>query len=174
MKKESLLPAHKKGVSEIVSYVLLIVIAVGASVLVYNLLSQIIVRPGPSCPSDTNLLLKDYKCSFDSHELNLTLLNKGLFSVDAAYVRVGFVNDARQTKTWINNDETENFYFGNIGKGLAPNKEITWQFNISKSPSKDIITSSSNYTLEVQPVMWDKNLKKTTACEEVVTTVISC
>jgi hypothetical protein len=173
MKKEDLSVQGKKGVSEIVSYTLLIIIAVGASVLVYTLLSQIVPKPNPGCPSDTYLIIKNARCSYSNQQLNVTMLNKGLFSVDAVYVRIGSTDPKIQTKTWISNDNN-NFYFGDPGKGLAPNQDVTWIFNISIPPANNTIVSKNNYTLELQPAMWDKDTKKIAACESKVVQIIDC
>lgn len=172
MTKGGLLQVNKRGVSEIVSYVLLIVIAVGASVLVYTLLSQIVPRPSIACSSDISLVIKDAQCSISKNQLNITFLNKGRFSVDAAYIRVGI--PGRDSKTWINNDVSNNFYFGAIGKGLPPNREITWPLDISTSPANTIIKTTGEYILEVQPAMWDTEVRKIVACESIVTETINC
>ncbi len=83
----NLLLRDKKGVSEMVGYVLLIVIAVTLSALVYSFLRLYVPGESPKCQESINLIVKDYSCS--NGQLNITLQNKGLFTVDGAYVRFG-------------------------------------------------------------------------------------
>lgn len=72
-----------KGVSEMLSYVLLIVIAVGISVLVYSFLYSNIPKDNiPKCPNEVSLIFLEGKCNLSSNILNLTVQNKGLFNAD--------------------------------------------------------------------------------------------
>src|SRR3989338_162195 len=99
---------NKKGVSEMVAYVLLIVIAVGLSILVYAYI-KLYASGGTTqeCKSDINLVIQDYTC--ENGQLVLTLVNKGLFDIDAAYVRLGAAN--KKILPWIN-DPSQNTLAG--------------------------------------------------------------
>ncbi|MDD5700364.1 MAG: hypothetical protein PHH00_04250, partial [Candidatus Nanoarchaeia archaeon] len=79
---------NKKGVSEIVSYVLLIIIAVAISVLVYNFLIKFIPRGStPQCPDGISLIPEDITCSASTISFNL--VNRGLWNVSGAFIKGG-------------------------------------------------------------------------------------
>lgn len=78
---------NKKAVSEIVSYVLLIVIAISLAAGVYTFLKSSVPTPDKereTCPEDTSLAISDYDCytSDENKVITLTFENKGLFNVD--------------------------------------------------------------------------------------------
>ena len=91
-----LLHQDKKAISNIVAYVLLISITIGLSITVYNWLrfyvSEEIVE---QCPDSVNIIIEDYNCTSGTNGfLNITLKNKGLFSVDGYILRVHDSSDA--------------------------------------------------------------------------------
>ena len=157
---------NKKGVSEMVSYVMLIIIAVSLSILVFSYLKFYTPKDKLECPSDVSLTIQNYVCqagtSTNKSNLTITLLNKGLFTVDAAYIRIGPEN--RRVKTLINdpNDYTlplqtayDNFYLFWLNEsnskiqGLPPGKsyERTYHPNI---------TSAGSYGIEIEPAILGK------------------
>jgi len=78
---------NKKAVSEIVSYVLLIVIALSLAAGVYTFLKSSVPNTDnerEKCPEDTSMYVSDYECSTTETDkiLTLTFENKGLFNVD--------------------------------------------------------------------------------------------
>ena len=157
----------KKGVSEMVSYVLLVVIAVGLSVLVYNYLSVYTPKDLPQCEEDVRIILQSYSCySGTPGTLNLTLLNKGVFKIDVAYIRFGA--ESRKVKTLINEND---LYFSDIltgGKtGLNPGKTATKGFVFD-------ITSAGRYAVEIQPAVFT-DTNELALCESaVITQPIDC
>ena len=174
MEKRDQLLQHKKGVSEIVSYTLLIIIAVIAALLVYEFLKLFTPKNNPLCPDGISLILEDYSCyaNVSSSPANLTLMlfNKGRFNITAAYVRVQ--QEGRQTKTWINPESTDKF---NFAPSLAPNNNVTQFYNLSSLGNKNPITSARNYILEIQPAVYDKITNKISACEEAtISQTIEC
>jgi FlaG/FlaF family flagellin (archaellin) len=84
------LKMNKRGISEIISYVLLIVLAVGlATATYYFLLQQTNIMPADVCPDGISITVENYTCN--SGMLNLTLKNSGRFDVGG--VRIKIVND---------------------------------------------------------------------------------
>ena len=85
---------NKKGLSNLVAYVLLIVITLALSVTVYNWLKVYVSEPEvETCSDDVNIILASYSCVGDN--LNITLKNKGLFEVDGYILRGHNRSDAR-------------------------------------------------------------------------------
>jgi len=77
---------NKKGLSEIVSYVLLIVIALGLAVGVYSWMRYYLpAQNQEKCPDDVALTMKDYSC--ENGLLNIILENSGFFNIDGFYIR---------------------------------------------------------------------------------------
>lgn len=80
----------KKALSDIVSYVLLIVIAISLSVGVYSFLNFYIPKDREKCSDETAISIEDYNCivSDDSKILELQVKNRGVFNLEGFYIRV--------------------------------------------------------------------------------------
>src|SRR3989338_6021245 len=89
---------NKKAVSEIVSYTVIIVIAVGISTLVYASLKLYLPSEKQTCPEEISIIIQNANCN--NSYLILELKNQGLFNISALYLRMADVN--RTTKTQIN------------------------------------------------------------------------
>ncbi len=154
---------HKKGLSEIVSYTLLVVIAVGLSIAVYSYLSAYAPKDKPSCTQDVSLVISDAWCSFGNPStLNLTILNKGLFKVDAAYIRFAAAN--RTVKSLINEND---LYFLGSNVGLNPGNSVSKQY------ATTIPNSPGLYGIEIEPAVVVNN--QLTLCpNSIIDQLIKC
>jgi len=90
----------KKAISLMISYVLLILIAISLAIAVYAWLKFTVkgIEPLEECPDGVALILNDYKC-FPDNTIELFLKNKGNFDVD------GFLIKGTENKTkepWMN------------------------------------------------------------------------
>ncbi len=158
--------SNKKALSEIVSYAILIVITISLSIGVYAFLKVYIPKQTTECQADINLIVQDYSCSFAKKELNITLLNKGLFKADAAYVRLG--NVGQKVKPQINKNDFLLFGPGNT-PGLNPGDSSFSSYIISSG----IIPSAGTYELEVQPVVIQN--KQLVPCSKgIITQSVEC
>jgi len=115
----------KKGVSVIVGYVLLVVIAMSISLLVYSWLKGLLPGKPKECPDSVALIIENYAC--DNKELYLVLRNKGFFNINGSIVRVrnesdGFFYELK------NRGESFNFFPG----GLKPGEEYNQNFSYSE------------------------------------------
>jgi hypothetical protein len=132
---------NKKAVSEMVSYVLLVVIAVGLSIAVYAYLKVFIPKgEKPQCNEDIQLTVQDYTCNNQTKMLSVTLYNKGLFRVNAVYLRLS----KEGTKVPLN--ILERLFIPPLMPGelrLIPVSD--------KSKLSPILSAPGNYILEVQP-----------------------
>lgn len=150
-----------------VSYVLLIVIAVGVSVLVFNFLSTYTPKDRAQCGDDVRVVLQSYTCTpGNPGALNLTLLNKGVFKVDAVYIRFGAQN--REVKDLINEDD---LYFtrlvGNENPGLGPGKTATKSFSLA-------ISSANKYSVEIEPAVFSESNELALCPQATITQEITC
>src|SRR3989344_2794334 len=104
---------NRRGVSEMISYVLLVVIAIALSVMVYAYLAVQVPKDRAECPPDTKLVVEQWSCSVkifpganNTILTDVILYNKGLRNVQAAYLRLG--NDLT-TKSRINLNTNDYF-----------------------------------------------------------------
>jgi hypothetical protein len=155
---------QKKGISAMIGYVLLIVIAVGLSAAVYSYLKIYIPKDKPECPDDINIIMQSYACQ--NGILNITLANKGLFKVNAAYIRLGPRD--KKVKEWINNPKLEEIEEADFNINLMPSSSITKIF------SPGLISNGGDFGLEIEPAVYvDGN--QLALCEKaVITQSITC
>lgn len=154
--------SNKKGLSEMIAYVILIVIAVSLSILVFTYLKGFVPKfEKPECPEGTSLTILSADCTISAANatLLLTFLNQGRFNISAVYLKIGPEN--RQVKLLINEDD---LYFQ---KDLLPGD------NISRIYSGGSISSKGDYILEVEPATITK--KGLALCEKsVISEPITC
>ncbi|MEK6928419.1 MAG: hypothetical protein AABW65_00495 [Nanoarchaeota archaeon] len=163
---------HKKGISEMISYTLLVIIAVGLSVGVYAFLKIYIPKASIECPNGIALILKEVSCKSSNNILEVTLENKGLRTVDAVYIRIGV--EGRKVREWINDPEkttNDDFYLlsattSNVG--LLPGESTKKTFiDMDKfSPGKKI--------LEIEPAAITENNKLAICTDSIVIRTIQC
>lgn len=79
----------KRALSEMVGYVLMIVIALGISILVYPWLRNLVGSPNPQeiCNEDVALVIDNYNCPTGIHNITLTIRNQGSFNVSGFFIR---------------------------------------------------------------------------------------
>ena len=155
-----------------VSYVLLIVIAVGLSAFVFSYLKVYVPKEKPECPDDIHLIVQEYSCSQNS--LTLTLANKGLFTIGAAYIRVGI--PGRKVRQLVNDPDT--LFKRDVNLQEKPN-----EFYIDLEPGKSTepydyvaaqIESEGEYILEVQPAVFTEKGELALCKNAVITQTITC
>ncbi|MGK0208842.1 MAG: hypothetical protein ACI83O_000101 [Patescibacteria group bacterium] len=80
---------NKRGVSEIIGYVLLIGITVGISVMVFNfLMFYVPTEEVASCPDTVSLSIRNISCNSVAYTISFDVKNTGFFSVDGFLARV--------------------------------------------------------------------------------------
>jgi hypothetical protein len=144
----------KKGISIMISYVLLIAIAVGLSASLYVFLKVYIPKDKPECKDGIDIAVAnvDY-CA--NGILGLSLQNRGRFKIGAAYIRLG--KQDREYREWLNdpndpNVDYQHFYFFDPanGPGLFPGETTT----IGPFTSSVVVDADAKYLLEVQPAIF--------------------
>jgi len=157
----------KRAVSEIVGYTILIVIALAMAGMVYSFLRVYVPQAQPECEEDINLIVQDYSCSV-ADGINLTILNKGLFKADAAYLRLGSPNSKIRQQINTNEILFTRVYGDYGGYGLNPGEKFFKNYPISS-----VINGSGTYVLEVQPAMLINN-KYILCTKAFITQAIEC
>ena len=161
---------NKRGVSEIVSYVLLISITFIIAGMVYSWLT-FYVTPGKEtkCEEGVSLTLRSYYYNCTTKALNLTLQNRGLFDIDGYIIRVG--NQS--------NSEIGVYSLNKTGK-ILNTSEVYVDIYVNSSHLDSISTTSNiqkNVTgnisfIEIQP--YEIQDESTVFCESVVKQKMEC
>ncbi len=160
---------NKRGISEVVSYVLLIVIAIGIAGTVYTYLKIYVPKEKPECKEGIDLIINRANCVNNNAQniLTLTLENKGLFKVDKAFVRIGESSDS--FKVNIPTEDPINLLARDGSIGLDPGE-------LSDLPDLNLPNNAAgNYVLEVQPAFFIKDRRKDSlALCPPITEIIAC
>ena len=150
---------EKRGLSNLVAYVLLISITISLSVLVYGWLKSYVGDDDvPECPSNVNVVIEGYECvSGTDGTLTVYLKNKGFFDVDGFVIRVHDRKDA----------EFGFYVFDEGGVPLSPGESWSWTYNFADySDIDDEVT-----LVDVQPFLIDG---EKVACESYASQRVSC
>jgi len=94
---------NKKGISETVAYVLLVVIAISLSLVVFAWLKGYIIQPEKNCPDGISFSM-EYACK---EKLELTLKNTGLFDVDGFILK--YSNDEKPPAIMLSSPDGDYF-----------------------------------------------------------------
>ena len=144
-----LLVPGNRGVSLMVSYVLLITIAISLSVGVYSWLKfYVSVDDIGICPEGVKIALSHYECDNRRGVLNISVKNRGLFSVDGFIVRV---NDRAGSSVGL-------YILNDTGVPLGPGEDvenIVCSFSSAKDSFGDTYHLSTINLVEVQPFIID-------------------
>ena len=158
---------NKRAVSEIVGYVLLIVIAVGISISVYQFLKIQIPKETPECSPDISIVVQDYECNInEEYVLYLKLSNKGLFTIDGAYIRFG--PEENKIKTLITKKNSPQDI--KFEQGLLPGETEDKMYKLKAL--EDVILKG-NMSVEIEPIQYINN--NLVFCENsIITQPIKC
>ena len=168
-----LLQKDRRGVSVVIGYVLLIAMALGISGAVYAFLKFYVPKDVPQCPLDVNIIVTNMSCSAEHFEI--TLSNKGLFSVDGVYIKLGVPGETYRST--INcptstSASTCKIYFAQYNsieysRGLKPDQ--TWSADYSYEPFGDV-------EVEVTPLMFvgGSNYTQAICTNAIIRTTVKC
>jgi len=165
---KSLLQQDKKGVSIMIGYVLLIVIAIGLSVAVFAYLKLYLPKDEPKCRDDVILSIDRVSCigiGGGNFEVSINLTNRGFFSINGAFLRIGEVD--RIFKTLLGDGEV--YFLEGNNPVLKPGDSWNPEDPYSYTPDNP----NEPQELEVEPFLFIGN--KPVLCEKaVVSKIISC
>ncbi len=77
----------KKGLSEIVGYVILILIAITLSLLVYGFMKNLLPKFSQECPPEISLAIEDYVCDVVEKKIVLDIKNTGTYNVEGFLIK---------------------------------------------------------------------------------------
>ncbi len=156
-----------------VSYILLIVGAIGLSVLVYNYLKDFTPKGETECDEGVSLAIRSYTCDAAKNNLTITLHNNGKFNIPDFYVKIG--TEASKIKCALQTPEEVS---GGIafkpGKIHVYNYTATEDIDLEGCNIKDFI-DTLDYNLEIQPIVEDKKSGLWAVCDKaIVSQTITC
>lgn len=192
---------NKKGLSEMVGYAILVVIAIGLSILVYSYLKNYVPRGEIDCKDGISLMVKEISCTKGQYTISdtsispfygisLDLYNNGRFTLDGAFIRFGELDS--RIKTTINDLDTMP---SNINSHIDPSdykiSSSDFSFGLSPSTQKDtiflplvgypdntlsgaesLVLSSGDYEIEIQPFKISGN--NILACKNIIKYPVYC
>ncbi len=127
---------NKKGLSEVVGYVLLVAMAIALSAIVYYFINSYLPKQANDCPQGLSIIITDYKCNNNINHLNLTIQNKGLFDIDGFILKAS--NDSNlpaKSLDYINSTGGTSsgvvYFDKNFDLVLKPNEKYNQTFNYS-------------------------------------------
>ncbi len=151
---------NKKGVSEMVGYVLLIVIALGLSVLVYVYLEKFTPKGKLECPEGVSISIRSAECNSSlPQQLKLEFFNNGLFKVDGIYVKLGV--EGKSTRTNLNDPENAGTGQNPFYMYLAPQTT----FSQTYSTGSFGVADGKTYILDLQPAVAEKEGLRIAVCD---------
>lgn len=122
-------PRRKKGLSNMIAYVMLISITLALSVIVFQWLrGQVVDYSGEECPGGVSIVIEDYTCSHggtgaDGSNISATIKNKGRHSVDGFILGI---NDRFDADVGI-------FILDTQGDQIRPGEAYNKEYDISNS-----------------------------------------
>lgn len=148
---------NKKGLSEIISYVLLILIAVGLSAGIYVGLKAYVPREQVACPESISVVINGVECNSADNKITITFQNRGFFNVDGAYIYGATDSGGFSQELIPDSINTPGFFY--FHSKLTPNDEDTHTFIYSDSISR----------IQVKPFIINEKVKdKIVICEQSV------
>lgn len=172
---------QKKGVSEVVSYAMLILIAVILAIMVFAYLKLYVPKEKPECKEGIDLIIENYGCTVGlsnpaKDQINLTLQNRGRFTVDKVYIRIG--KKDRQFKEDVNTTSTKNPHplFTGIKEGLEPmNSYFTKLVTPNYIKLERADSNKKDYILEIQAAIYtteDKDMESLALCPPITQDIV--
>lgn len=162
-----------KGEATIIGYVLLIVLAITLGIVVYGFMEFYVPKEKVECPSDVSLRITRVECS--NQNVNITILNSGLFTVNGAYIKAGL--EGRVFKEFLNCVPGQELSIGKscdfndnvVTTPLLPGESINRLYAYTNG------SAGGRYEIEVQPLIRDKSTQERVVCENVITSqVVTC
>ena len=156
----------KKTQSEIISYVLLIVIALGLASGVYFYLTKIIPsqKEAETCSDDVSVIISNYSCDAGNKIISLGLENRGLFNVNGFFIRAS--NDSSKLPfVSLNSTESMNQVgrYDFIGEAVfKPGDIITADFSYAGTDLTSI------QRIQIQPYTTNTKTHALLLCKNIV------
>ncbi len=146
----------KKATSLIISYVLLITIAIGLSIGIYSWIkSNADISPDIDCKEDTSLIVMGYEIEESPDKLVLSLKNNGYFNIDGFILSVG-ENELEVPIILLDADDG---FEGTAGTYYFPGNPLEPGYTILASFFDTGVDLNTLEIIQVQPFITQKGSK---------------
>lgn len=150
---------NKKGLSEMISYVLLIAIAIGISTGVFVWLKSMAnVNPVVDCEEGTSVLMEDYSCRCDNQNLCLITMdikNNGRFNVSGIILTISI--DSKEPTQYLIQKEDQKKTFAGYQFFIPPlNPGSTQKAEFLNIIAKDDSVINKITSIKIQPIIYVK------------------
>jgi len=160
---------NRKGVSLMVGYALLIVIAIGLAAIVYPFLKARLPEDRVECPADLSISIEEVLCNRADWSVTVRMLNRGLFNITGAYIR--FAEADKSVRPQINTGK-ELFLTGSTNpRPLGPGQRtppLSYQIG-----SLSHLPPDGDFIVEVQPAIYRKRVL-VPCSNKIVTQTVKC
>jgi len=174
-----ILRKDKRGISLMISYVLLIVIALTLAAGIFAWLKLYVPQEDAvSCPSDTSISIKTHDCvslapELTYNSLDLEIENRGLFNIENFFIRLS--NEEGKLPTTLPSDTVFNLDYGTLVDGkfqltmpLAPGQTIDIRVPYGTGSPNDEINNIER--VQIQPFILDNT--KIITCDSGIDLII--
>lgn len=146
--------SDKRAVSEIVAYVLIIVISLSLAVGVFSWMKLYIKEPAKECSEDVSLVIYDYVCNSSTKIINITLENRGLFKIDGFFIHASNKTDATEATMKLNLDEVI------FPSPMQPEEKFTKNFRFAQLQTITLISIEPFKIIDKKKVACQKGFYK--------------
>jgi len=148
----------KRGISNIIGYIMLMGIVIIMSVIVFQWLRTYVPTDSIDCPDGVGISIESLRYYCDNKELSFTLKNTGRFNIAGYFIHATTSPDQEiaieDLSLLLNPNSTGNVIFNPSENSLKPNDKIDAFFNLSTSGISRI------YSIELIPVRYQKQNNK--------------
>ncbi len=150
-----MLRLNKSAESVMIGYVVLIAIAIALSTGVFIYLKLYLPSDKPECYQDIDLVIDSATCTVGQgiSNVNIEFTNKGLFSIDSAYIKIGDAD--RIFRTTLNDPDADRMSSScnNLGSdiNLKPGAKFCKTYVYSSAPTEI-------QEISVEPLLWIENI----------------
>jgi len=145
---------NKRAISEIVSYVLIIVISLSLAVGVFSLMKLYIKKPPKECSEEVSLVIYDYICNSSTKIIEITFENRGLFKIDGFFIHASNKQDATEATMELNLAEVI------LPSPLQPEEKFTKQFRFAQLGNITLISIEPFKFIDKEKVACQKGFFK--------------
>jgi len=144
--------SDKRGVSEVIGYVLLIVMVIALSFIVYKWMASYIPKDYDKCADDVSIFVKDKQCQLG--KLLLILENNGLFNIDGYYAKATTSQEQEVATLSLFENEGEEYVISPLKPGEVSEKTLS----VAGEGTYTI------YSIEIMSVVLDEKTNEPLVC----------
>ncbi len=142
---------HKKGISIMIGYVLLITFAIIMGGIVYTWMKSYVPTDTVECPDGVSVFIRNSECLINSdgtYNISVDLVNNGLFSINGYYAKISDKQDIK-----IGTRQVDKVLEG----GSSASGVISFPFESLEPTSSNLVklrTPYESYLIEITPIKY--------------------